>query len=850
MSDTPLRRQYLEIKRRYPHAILFFRLGDFYETFDDDAVTAARELEITLTSRPMSKGQRVPLAGIPHHALDAYLGKLIAKGYKVAICEQMERPQKGRKIVEREVVRVVTPGTVLEDNLLNRGTNNFLVAIASAAEICGLAYVDVSTGEFCCTEIDRRALAGEIERLSPAEMLLPEGEEPPAETKATVTSYRHQELDDAEAARTVMAHFATNSLDGVGLAGRSEATRAVAAILNYVRETQRIVLGSISRIRFEERSGYAVIDQNTRRNLELFRSLRADGEGLTLLSVLDQTKTAMGARLIRGWLGQPLMDAVEIVRRQDGVQFFFESPARRARVSAVLAKVPDLERVLSRVSAAAAALPGPGTPRDLVALRSGLESVPALKELLDESAAMPALRPCRETTELIAAAIVDDPQSGAVVRPGFSAELDELRATASEAREYLAGLERRERERTGIQSLKVGYNRVFGYFIEVTKANAKRVPEDYRRKQTLVGGERYTIQELQDLEYRVLHAQEREEEVEQGLIRQVCAQVAEQAGQIVETARSMALIDVYCGLGEAASKYGYSRPVVDEGTEIAIRDGRHPVVERVIAEGTFVPNDVLLDNDDCQVMLLTGPNMAGKSTYLRQAALITLMAQIGSFVPAAEARIGIVDRIFSRVGALDDINAGHSTFMVEMLETATILHNATRRSLLVFDEIGRGTSTYDGMAIARAVVEFIHNRPEAGAKTLFATHYHELTELAALLPRVQNYNVGVVEEGGRVVFLHRILPGGADKSYGVHVAQLAGLPKPVVARAWEILSELEANPVGAKNGVRGPRGVQLALAPEDGTLRREIAGLEMDGMTPLQAMTKLYELVERAKAPE
>ena len=495
----------------------------------------------------------------------------------------------------------------------------------------------------------------------------------------------------------------------------------------------------------------------------------------------------------------------------------------------------------------------------MVALRSGLEAVPALRDALDAETAsaeaergvreelIAALHPCRQTADLIELAIADDMGEGNIIRPGFSEELDGLRSISRDARQYLADLERRERERSGIKSLKVGYNRVFGYYIEVSKANARAVPADYQRRQTLVGGERYVTPELQEHEYRVLNAQERQQELEQTLLRQVCAQVAAEAIRILETAGAVALVDVYCGLAEAASRYGYVRPAVDDGDEIVVRDGRHPVVERMAPEGTFVPNDISISNKGEQVIMLTGPNMAGKSTFLRQTALTVLMAQMGSFVPAAEARIGVVDRIFSRVGALDDIGAGQSTFMVEMLETAAILHNATPRSLLIFDEIGRGTSTYDGMAIARAVVEFIHNRPDAAAKTLFATHYHELVELASFLPRVRNYNVAVAEEHGQVVFLHRILPGGADRSYGVHVAQLAGLPRTVTVRAQEILEELETRRDSNPRSLRTEASAQLPLLKADDGLRRELAELDVNGMTPLQAMTKLYELVERAR---
>ncbi|HUF53131.1 MAG TPA: DNA mismatch repair protein MutS [Dehalococcoidia bacterium] len=855
---TPLRRQYLDIKRRYPHAILFFRMGDFYETFDDDAETIARELEITLTTRPVSKGERVPLAGIPHHAIDSYLGKLIAKGYKVAVCEQMEEPQKGKKVVDRRVVRVVTPGTLVEDNLLPGAANNFLAAVCEADGRWGLAYADVSTGEFACLEGDSEEVAAELTRLAPAELLAPQGLTAPRPVNAVLTPLPGATFDAAEAERGLLSHFAVAALDGLGLAGRRLAVAAAGALLEYLRENQPAVLGHIQGIAPERPGRYMLLDANTVRNLELFEPIR-NGEdraakARTLLGVLDLTRTPMGGRLLRRWLGQPLLDAAKIAERQDAVAYFGESAVRRGRTMEVLREIGDLERAFTRVSTAAAGSPGPATPRDLAALRRGLGRLPELRETASEGSGAVAgrlvdgLSPCAETATLLASAIADDPATGAVIRPGFSDELDGLRSAAKDTRQYLAELEARERERTGIKTLKVGYNRVFGYYIEVSNAHKEAVPPEWQRKQTLVGGERYTTEELREHEYKALHAKDLEEETESRLLRQVCAQVAAEGPRILEAAAAAAVIDVFCALAEVASRYGYVRPVVDESDLIEVRDGRHPVVERIVAEGTFVPNDIEMASSGAQVVVLTGPNMAGKSTYLRQTGLIALLAQTGSFVPAASARIGIVDRIASRVGALDDIATGQSTFMVEMLETAAMLNGATPRSLLVFDEIGRGTSTYDGMAIARAVVEYIHNRPDAQSRTLFATHYHELTELADVLPRVRNLSVAVAEEGGGVVFLHRILPGGADRSYGVHVAQLAGLPKAVVARAQELLLELEQG----ERPVRTPAAPQLALfggAAED-ALRKALSELEPDAMTPLEALRKLYELKEQGASSQ
>jgi DNA mismatch repair protein MutS len=848
---TPLRRQYLEIKRRFPQAIVFFRLGDFFETFDEDAQLVSRELEIVLTSRPVGKGVRVPLAGFPHHALDSYLAKLIGKGYKVAICEQVSEPAKGRTLMERQVVRVVTPGTVVEANLLDQRANNYLAALIVDGDLAGVAYVDVTTGEFAATQIAVDLLPAELDRLHPVELLLPEGQSPPEGIQAAVSHLPTDRFQPDAGAELILSHFQAASLETFDLAGRPLATAAAGAVLAYLHENQRAVLGHVARLSTYTPGAYMTLDSQTRRNLELFASLRAEPRGASLLSVIDLTKTALGARLLRRWLGQPLLDITAIRHRQEGVQFFCASAVRRQQTASLLAKVPDLERLLGRISAGVAAA------REVAALRRGLELVPALRQAISEEGAgrelETRLNPCKETTALIALALEDEPGEGGVIRPGFSPELDALRSVARDARQFLADLERRERQATGIKSLKVAYNKVFGYYIEVSKANLRHVPAHYQRRQTLVGAERFTTPELKEQEFQILHARERQEELEETLFRQVCAQVAAGGKAILETAAAVAEADVFCALAETAARHGYICPTVDDGDAIVIRDGRHPVVERMLPEGAFVPNDSDLSNQDAQIIVLTGPNMAGKSTYIRQVALIVLLAQIGSFVPAAEARIGVVDRIFTRVGALDDIAAGQSTFLVEMLETAGILHNATRRSLLLFDEIGRGTSTYDGMAIARAVVEFLHHRPEVAAKTLFATHYHELVELASFLPRVKNYNVVVTEEEGRVVFLHRILPGGADRSYGIHVAQLAGMPRPVIQRAQEVLSELEEG--RDDRGDRSPRrsplrrstAIQFSFLGTNHALLEELASLDIDGLTPLEAITKLYELREKAR---
>ncbi|MEK7693102.1 MAG: DNA mismatch repair protein MutS [Chloroflexota bacterium] len=892
---TPIRRQYLDVKRRYPHAIVFFRLGDFYETFDDDAELCSRELDITLTSKPMGKGLRVPLAGIPYHAVDGYIAKLIAKGYKVALCEQMSDPATTKGIVDRKVVRVVTPGTVIEGNLLDERANNYLACLAPARRAgragggdpwqgdAGFAYVDISTGEFVAGALTQEQAAAELARIRPAEVLVPDGADPPPWLDASMHVTRVEPLwfDSDLATVTVQEHFRVASPEAFGIDRASPAVPACGAVLMYLRENQSASVALVSSIRAHRAAEYVGLDAHTMRNLELFtsgRDLRRDG---SLLATLDLTNTSMGARLLRRRLGQPLVDIAAIERRLDAVAYCHESALRRARLSGMLREMPDVERLVGRIVA------GSAQPRELVALRRGLELIPRLRDALSDQQTPPLRlaergpegevgagpgesvpsfdpriaeiaarqRPCDDVAAAIAQAIDGDPgatlDAGNVVRPGFSEELDHLRLITRDVRRFVAELEAGERERTGIKSLKVGYNRVFGYYIEISKANAALAPEHYERRQSLVNAERYATPQLREYESQILTAKDRAAEIETAIFRQVCAQVAAAAAHVLATAAAVAELDVACGLAEAAARYNYVRPSLDGGDAIEVRDGRHPMVERSLAAGAFVPNDTRLSSGDAQIGIVTGPNMAGKSTYLRQVAVIVLMAQCGSFVPASAAAIGVVDRVFTRVGAGDDLTSGQSTFMVEMIETSAILHNATARSLVILDEIGRGTSTYDGMAIARAVVEYLHNRPGLQAKTLFATHYHELVDLAAHLPRVRNFNVAVAEEHGRIVFLRRIVPGGADRSYGVHVAELAGLPKAVVQRAREVLLELETDGrehAGAARATESPQLSLFAATPPDDGLRRDLAGIDVDAMTPLDAMRVLYELRDRARS--
>ena len=853
---APIRQQYLRIKRKYPQAIVFFRLGDFYETFDDDAKVVSRELEIVLTSREMGKGNRIPLAGIPYHALDNYLARLINRGHKVAICEQITKSGETKGLVEREVVRLVTPGTVVEPGLLDSKTNNYLVSLVLADEMAGLAYVDITTSEFATTQLSLERAATELERLRPSEIIIAKDLEL-SELSLTAPVTR---LDDywfglEVAQKMALDHFGVATLDGYGCGHLFLATRAAGAIIHYLQETQKGVLGQITHLTTYSTDSFMALEEQTQRNLELFHGSRSGTTDGSLLSVIDITKTAMGGRLLRRWLGQPLLDINELIKRQDAIDWFCSNTLVRHQTISLLGEVADLERLINRVKGNIV------TPRELVTLRRGLEAIPKLRECLGDDNAIDwlknELKPCPQFAVLIAEAIVDQPPAslneGGVIRPGFSQDLDNLRLMSQNAKQYLANLERQERERTGIKSLKVGYNRVFGYYIEVSKTNLNQVPQDYIRKQTLVGGERYFTPELKEYESLILNAQERIAELESTLFRQICYQVGAASRDILAVANAIANVDAFSSLAEVAVRNSYVRPKLTTDKEINISEGRHPVVERSLVDASFVPNDIYLSNDDAQLIILTGPNMSGKSTYLRQLALIILLAQIGSFVPATAATIGLVDRIFTRIGAREDIAAGQSTFMVEMVETANILNNATPRSLIILDEIGRGTSTYDGLSIAQAVAEYIHNHPRLGAKTVFATHYHELVELASFLPRVRNFNVAVAEEGGDVVFLHKIVSGGVDRSYGVHVAKLAGLPRSVVNRAQEVLEELETDgraiktkPLSKKHR-KETTARQLAFLGQKSPIAEELEKLDIDALSPLEALTRLYELQKKAR---
>ncbi len=852
-GSTPIRKQYLRIKQKYPQAIVFFRLGDFYETFDEDAKLTSRELEIVLTSREMGKGHRVPMAGIPYHALDNYLARLISRGYKVAICEQMTKPVETKGLVEREVIRLVTPGTVVEPSLLDSKTNNYLTSLVLGEEAVGIAYVDITTSEFATTQVPLQRAIPELERLNPPEIITAKSSELSDFGLAAPVTHLDDYWFELEVAhQTVLDHFGVTTLDGYGCGHLPLAIEAAGAIIHYLGETQKGVLGQLTRLSTYSTDTFMALDEQTRRNMELFSTSRSGMAGGSLLSIIDVTKTAMGGRLLKRWLGQPLLNITELVKRQDAINWFYNNTLARNQTISWLGEVADLERLINRVKGDIA------LPRELVTLRRSLAIIPEMRQILGDDSPIEwlkeELKPCPDVVDLIAEAIAEQPGSldgDGVIKQGFSEELDSLRQTSKNAKQYLANLERQEREKTGIKSLKVGYNKVFGYYIEVSKSNLGQVPQEYIRKQTLVGGERFFTPELKEYESLILNANDRINELETTLFRQVCHQVGAASERILAVANALANIDVFSSLAEVAVRNSYVRPELTTDTRVIINQGRHPVVERSLIDSSFVPNDTSLSNDEVQLIVLTGPNMSGKSTYLRQVALIVLLAQIGSFVPAASATIGLVDRIFTRVGAREDLAAGQSTFMVEMVETANILNNATPRSLIILDEIGRGTSTYDGLSIARAVAEYIHSYPRLGAKTLFATHYHEMVELASFLPRVKNFNVAVTEEGGEVTFLYKILPGGVDKSYGIHVAKLAGLPKSVVHRAQEVLEELEEDSrVAAASPERRRKAVvakQLPLLGQKSPLLEELEKMDIDSLTPLEAITKLYELQKKAK---
>jgi DNA mismatch repair protein MutS len=846
MTDdiTPIRQQYLEIKHQYPDTIVFFRLGDFYETFDNDAEVTSRELDIVLTGRNVAKGVRIPMAGIPYHAVESYLSRLIHKGYHVAICEQVgDQPAKG--LFPREVVRVVTPGTLVEPALLPGDRNNYLLSFVYNDSRAGLAYIDISTGEFYTIEFSsgdiQNHLRAEINRISPSEILVPDSLPAIEGISGHLTKWANWHFEQGRCEQWLLDAFHVATLEGFGLKGFSLAIQASGAILQYLKDTQPEALLNLHQIRTYSLDEFMVLDGYTRRNLELTETIRGGDKTGTLLDTLDHTITPMGHRMITTWVNKPLLDLDAINRRLDGVQLFVNEGLLRAEIRHQLKNITDLERIIARINMNST------LPRDLVSLRGSLQALPALKATIQEYAnAIPeiaGLDPCEDICLLVERFLLDDPSATlagtGIIRPGYSEELDGIIEASQHARDWIAGLEATERSRTGIKTLKVGYNKVFGYYIEITRANSEIAPAEYIRKQTLVNAERYITPELKEYETLVLNAEDRIHEIEVRLFKEACKQISAQSMRLQQTATAISQMDVLASLAETAVLQNYVRPVVDNSSTIQVTDGRHPVVESTLQGKRYIPNDLIWEEGEI-VRIITGPNMSGKSTYLRQAALIILMAQMGSFVPAKSAHIGLVDRIFTRIGAQDEIHSGQSTFMVEMVETTNILQHATPRSLLILDEIGRGTSTYDGISIAWAVIEYIHNHPNLRARTLFATHYHELIQMAEVFPGIRNYNVAVSEADGHVVFMHKIVPGGADRSYGIHVAQLAGLPPAVITRANQMLQEMEAasghqyrlNPIAPQ---------QVALFPETNPLVDELKSLDINSISPIEAMNRLYE---------
>lgn len=857
--------QYTRIKEKYPDTILLFRVGDFFETFEEDAKIASKVLGITLTKRSNGAAENVPLAGFPHHALDTYLPKLVRAGYRVAVCEQLEDPKFAKGIVKRDVIEVVTPGVAFSDKLLDHKKNNYLLSIYIEHDICGLAFCDISTGEFQTYEVKKSELSNQFGLINPSEILISKKSKQELEPLinkfapgARITKLDDWIFDHDYCSELLMNHFNIKTLKGFGIENMTAAISASGAALNYLRETQKANLPHISKIKRYNPSDYMILDYSTKRNLEiLFTMQEGEREG-SLISILDRTQTAMGGRLLKKWITAPLLKLEPILKRQECVEEFFNNKVLRKNLQEELKEIGDLERLISKVCT------GRINPREMINLKTSLKKIPLIKQLLDQTKAETLrtinnrLNSLEWLVEKIEKAIVDDPPAtiseGGIIRNGYNPELDELRQISTNAKDWISNLQKTERERTKIPSLKVSYNKVFGYYIEISHANKDKVPDNYIRKQTLVNCERYITPELKEYEEKVLHAQENISKLEYELFEKIRQAAASAVEEIQENAQLIAMLDCFQSLADCADDYNYVKPIIDESDVIEIIDGRHPVVERILPPGEkFTPNSCKLSTSENQIIILTGPNMSGKSVYLRQIGLIVLLAQIGSFVPAKEARIGLVDRIFTRVGASDNIASGESTFLIEMQEAANILNNATSKSLILLDEIGRGTSTFDGISIAWAITEYLHDHPDINAKTLFATHYHELNEMAQLFPRIKNYKVEVREYGDKVIFLHKVTPGSADHSYGIQVAQMAGLPEFVTKRAKQILENLESKeltPYEVKKAklakMKYQDSYQINLFEmKDEELRKELSDIQIEKITPLEALNKLNELKKK-----
>jgi len=863
---TPMMTQYLKIKKDYPKVILLFRLGDFYEMFFDDAKVASKTLDITLTSREAGKGRRVPMCGVPHHAVDSYISRLIKNGFKVALCDQVEDPKLAKGIVKREIIRVITPGTLTESNLLEEKANNFIVSLVISGGEVGLALVDLSTGEFKIAEFNNSEdFIDDLERINPAEILIPEklsDSELIGRIKTgsnyLITPYQEWLFLYETAYENLLSHFKTRSLSGFGVEECRLGIGAAGGLLRYLEELEKTELLHLTSLSLYSPSQFLVIDTDSRKSLELTRNLSGEKRD-TLLSVLDDTQTAMGGRLLVNWIEQPLLNLEEISERQDGMENLVKESSLREELIANLKGIGDLERLIARISL------GTANARDVLNLGNTLKRIPLFKEILKKSEAAilrdieKRLVPLTEITDLIDRAIVENPplslRDGGLIKDGYNARLDELRNITRQGKDWIVNLQKEEIKRTGINSLKVRYNKVFGYYIEITRANLHLVPDDYIRKQTLVNSERFITPALKEYESKILGAEEKILELEYALFNEIRQILAGDVLSVQELARQLAVLDVVSDLAKISLENNYIRPELDEGNTIIIEEGRHPVLEDLLGTNKFVPNPVELDKDDNQILIITGPNMAGKSTYIRQVALLVLMAQMGCFIPVKKAKIGMVDRILTRIGTSDNLARGMSTFMVEMCQTANVLNNLTDKSLIILDEIGRGTSTFDGLSIAWAVVEYLHRLEGMRPLTLFATHYHELTELSLTLKRVKNFNVAVREWNDEVIFLYKIVQGSTDHSYGIHVARLAGLPKLVVERAKEILNTLEINSVDSSglpklaDSSMIEEASQLALftREENGPVIEEIRHLPVETMTPIEALNKIIEWQRKIK---
>ena len=866
MQQTPLMAQFFKIKEANPDTILLFRVGDFFETFDEDAKTASKILGITLTKRSNGAAGEVPLAGFPHHAIDTYLPKLIRAGFRVAVCEQMENPKFAKGIVKREVVEVVTPGVTLSDKLLDHKKNNYLLAFYIKNEIAGISFADISTGEFYAYEVIESDLPQQIESINPSEVLIQKKDKDyliPLINKIS-SSVCVTKIDDwifnyEYANELLLMQFKTVNLKGFGVDHLNEGIIAGGVILSYLQETQKSNLAHLNSISLYSYSDYMILDASTRRNLEITFTMQDGGREGSLVSILDKTNTAMGGRLMKKWVSRPLRDKESIEKRQDSVEELLKEKSVREKLITELKEIGDLERIIARIST------GRANPREVVALKSSLKKIPSIIELLKKlkvqtlSSIKENLNPLEELVNKIQSSIIDFPPAsindGGIIRSGHSEELDELRDIEFHGKDWIAKLQKTEREKTGIPSLKVNYNRVFGYYIEISNVHKNKIPESYVRKQTLVNSERYITPELKEYEDKILTAEEKIFELESQLFNEVRLMAASEVSAIQQNAKNIAMLDCFISFAVCAETYKYIKPKISDDTRLNIIKGRHPVVEQILPPGDkFTPNDCAMDNDNCQIVILTGPNMAGKSVFLRQAGLIVLMAQMGSFIPAESAEIGIVDRVFTRVGASDNIAAGESTFLVEMQEAANILNNATPKSLILLDEIGRGTSTFDGISIAWAITEYIHENEDVAAKTIFATHYHELNEMAEIYPRIKNYKVEVREYDDKVIFLHKVNPGRADHSYGIQVGQMAGLPKFVTNRAKEVLTNLESKELTPyevkKEKLKNLNKIDNQMNMfefKDDKLRDELRDLEIDKITPVEALNKLNELKKKVK---